>query len=96
MLAESTVAFRNRLLDFIMNQLNNKLEESSGKRNTEVLLKFMGMAVLGVVESFVLDQFHGGVEEIAAQVGELLEQIITSPQRGITAYSPWESSGSLF
>ena len=77
---ESTVAFRNRLLDFIMNQLNNKLEESSGKRNTEVLLKFMGMAVLGVVESFVLDQFHGGVEEIAAQVGELLEQIITSPQ----------------
>ena len=69
-----------RLLDFIMNQLNNKLEESSGKRNTEVLLKFMGMAVLGVVESFVLDQFHGGVEEIAAQVGELLEQIITSPQ----------------
>lgn len=45
----------------------------------------MGMAVLGVVESFVLDQFHGGVEEIAAQVGELLEQIITSPQRGITA-----------
>lgn len=40
----------------------------------------MGMAVLGVVESFVLDQFHGGVEEIAAQVGELLEQIITSPQ----------------
>ena len=63
-----------------MNQLNYKLEESSGKRNTEVLLKFMGMAVLGVVESFVLDQFHGGVEEIAAQVGELLEQIITSPQ----------------
>ena len=77
---ESTVSFRNRLLDFIMNQLNYKLEESSGKRNTEVLLKFMGMAVLGVVESFVLDQFHGGVEEIAAQVGELLEQIITSPQ----------------
>ena len=34
------------------------------------------LAVLGVIESYVLDQFHVGIEEIAMQVGELLEQII--------------------
>ena len=69
-------AFRHRLLDFIMEQLNNKLEGVSEHRDTEVLCKFMAMAVLGVIESYVLDQFHVGIEEIAMQVGELLEQII--------------------
>ena len=38
----------------------------------------MAMAVLGVIESYVLDQFHVEIEEIAEQVGELLEQIIMS------------------
>ena len=73
---ESTISFRHRLLDFIMEQLNNKLEGVSEHRDTEVLCKFMAMAVLGVIESYVLDQFHVGIEEIAMQVGELLEQII--------------------
>ncbi len=59
-----------------MEQLNNKLEGVSEHRDTEVLCKFMAMAVLGVIESYVLDQFHVGIEEIAMQVGELLEQII--------------------
>lgn len=77
---ESTITFRHRLLDFIMEQLNYKLEGVSAQRNTEVLRKFMGMAVLGVIESYVLDQFHAGIEEIAKQVGELLEQIIVRAQ----------------
>ncbi len=74
--AEGTVAFRRRLLDFIMGQLNRKLEKAPSKRNTEVLRKFIGTAVLGVVESYVLGQFQESVEEIAGQTGELLEQII--------------------
>lgn len=73
---ESTISFRNRLLDFIMEQLNNKLEGVPVQKNTEVLRKFLGMAVLGVIESYVLNQFHVGINEIATQVGELLEQII--------------------
>ena len=77
---ERTIAFRHRLLDFIMEQLNNKLEGVSGQRNTEVLRKFMAMAVLGVIESYVLGQFQAGIEEIARQVGELLEQIIARAQ----------------
>ena len=75
--AESTVTFRHRLLDFIIEQLNARLEAAESGRNTEVLHKFMGTAVLGVVESYVLGQFQAGVNEIAEQVGELLEQIIT-------------------
>ena len=77
---ESTVTFRHRLLDFIMEQLNARLEAAESGRNTEVLRKFMGMAVLGVVESYVLGQFQAGVNEIAEQVGELLEQIITQAE----------------
>ena len=77
---ESTITFRHRLLDFIMEQLNMKLEGVSDQKNTEVLRKFMAMAVLGVIESYVLNQFHAGIEEIAKQVGELLEQIIVQAQ----------------
>lgn len=77
---ESTITFRHRLLDFIMEQLNQKLEGVPDQKNTEVLRKFMAMAVLGVIESYVLDQFHVGIEEIATQVGVLLEQIIVQAQ----------------
>lgn len=79
---ESTVIFRHQLLAFIMEQLSMKLNVAQSSRNTEVLRKFMGTAVLGVVESYVLGQFHDSVEEIAGQVGELLEQIIRSANEG--------------
>ena len=36
----------------------------------------MSRAVLGVLEAYVLGQLHAEVEEIAEQVGKLLEQII--------------------
>ena len=77
--SESTVSFRHRLLVFIMEQLSRHLKEHHCK-NTAVLQKFMGMAVLGVVESYVLNQFSDSVEVIAAQVGGLLEQIIRQNQ----------------
>lgn len=77
--SESTVSFRQRLLVFIMEQLSRCLNEHHCK-NTAVLQKFMGMAVLGVVESYVLNQFTDSIEVIAAQTGELLEQIILQNQ----------------
>lgn len=77
--SESTVSFHHRLLQFIMEQLSRHLNEHNCK-NTAVLQKFMGMAVLGVVESYVLNQFNDNVEVIAAQVGELLEQMIRQNQ----------------
>ena len=73
---ESTVLFRHRMLGFIVDQLNSRLEDASPRKDTEVLLNFMSRGVLGVLEAYVLGQLHAEVEEIAEQVGKLLEQII--------------------
>ena len=71
---ESTIAFRYRLQAFIMAQLNDKLSDAAD--HNEVLCKFMATAVLGVLESYVLDEFKADIKEIAEQVGVLLEQMI--------------------
>lgn len=73
---ESTVAFRHRLLAFITEQFNIHLDEAHSRKNNEVLRNFMAMAVLGVLESYVLGHFSGGLEEVAGEVGALLEQLI--------------------
>lgn len=75
---ESTISFRHRLLDFMMEQLDIKLENVPARKNTEVMRKFMGMAVLGVIESCVLNQFETDTKETARQVAELLELILQS------------------
>lgn len=80
--AENTIAFHHRLLRFIMKQLDIVLGEREDRKNTEVLRRFMGTAVLGVVESYVLDQFRTDVDQIAEQVGELLKQIIRRSASG--------------
>ena len=64
------------MLGFIVDQLNSRLEDASPGKDTEVLLNFMSRAVPGVLEAYVLGQLHAEVEEIAEQVGKLLEQII--------------------
>ncbi|MFT4004132.1 MAG: TetR/AcrR family transcriptional regulator C-terminal domain-containing protein [Lacrimispora sp.] len=74
--SESTVSFRKRLLDFITNQLGKRLAGIGAEKDPEVLLKFLSMAVLGIVESFLLDQLSANTEQIASQVGELLERNI--------------------
>lgn len=74
---ESTVSFRYRLLDFMMEQLGQKLEAVDPAKNTEVLRRFMGMAVLGIVEACVLGRLEQSTQAAAAEVGALLEQLIT-------------------
>lgn len=74
---ESTVSFRYHLLEFMINQLEAKFGDVSLKVEREILKKFTGMAVLGIVESFVLDQLDVDVEQTATKVGELLSLIIT-------------------
>lgn len=76
--SESTVSFRRRLLDFMEIQLRKKFMNISSDKDPEILLKFFSMAVLGIVESFLLDQLNANTEEAARQVGELLEQNICS------------------
>lgn len=74
--SESTVSFRKRLLDFMKNQLSKKIIHISPEKDAEILLRFLSMAVLGIVESFVLNQLNAGMEQTAKLVGELVEQTI--------------------
>ncbi|MCH1942450.1 TetR/AcrR family transcriptional regulator [Holdemania massiliensis] len=74
--ADNTTAFRSRLMNFMMEQIDIKLIGVSQEKNTKVLRKFMAMAVLGVLESCVLGQLDGNVDETAMQVGELLDDMI--------------------
>lgn len=75
--SKSTVSFRDQLLEFMMNQLNKKIDKSNYKKDSEILIRFLGMAVLAIVESFVLNELTSTTEEIATEVGELLKQNIT-------------------
>ncbi|MFD6511163.1 TetR family transcriptional regulator [Bacillus sp. NPDC060175] len=37
-----------------------------------IVLKFLGTAVIGILESYVLDEIDNDVEYVAKQVGELM------------------------
>lgn len=77
---KSTVSFRYRLLDFIMEQLAAKFGAVSSKAEREILQRFTGMAVLGILESFLLGQLDADVEQTAGKVGELLSLMIQTAQ----------------
>ena len=75
--SKSTVSFRKQLLDFMMNQLSKKINKINSKKDTEILKRFLSMAVLGILESFLLNELNFSTDEIARQVGELLAQNIS-------------------
>ena len=56
--------------------IGKRLAGIGAEKDPEVLLKFLSMAVLGIVESFLLEQLSSNTEQIARQVGELLERNI--------------------
>ncbi|MEK4741242.1 MULTISPECIES: TetR family transcriptional regulator [unclassified Bacillus (in: firmicutes)] len=41
-----------------------------------IVLKFLGTAVIGILESYVLDEIDNDVEYVATQVGELMRRNI--------------------
>ncbi|WP_327801394.1 TetR family transcriptional regulator [Bacillus mobilis] len=41
-----------------------------------IVLKFLGTAVMGILESYVLDEIDSDVEYVATQVGELMRRNI--------------------
>ncbi|MDZ4993860.1 TetR family transcriptional regulator [Clostridium perfringens] len=75
--SKSTVSFRKQLLDFMMNQLSKKINNIDSEKDSEILLRFLSMAVLDIIESFILNQLNFSTEQIAKQVGELLLQNIS-------------------
>ncbi|MDR4302765.1 TetR family transcriptional regulator [Bacillus mycoides] len=41
-----------------------------------IVLKFLGTAVIGILESYILDEIDNDVEYVATQVGELMRRNI--------------------
>ncbi len=70
--SENTASFRKTLLNLLADLINKRIDKLSAGQDEEILLKFLSMAVFGIVESFVLDQLNGGTEKIAKELGELL------------------------
>ncbi|EOL50880.1 TetR/AcrR family transcriptional regulator [Enterococcus caccae] len=77
--SNSTLSFRKKLLDFTMGELKKKIYPLSDSNRTidqEILLKFLGIAVMGIIESFVLEEINGDTALVAKQVGKLVQRNI--------------------
>ncbi|MFD1064883.1 TetR/AcrR family transcriptional regulator [Oceanobacillus locisalsi] len=70
----NTVSFRHRLLHFVMGEIDKKLSESSLNQqiDRQIAVKFLGTAVMGVLESYVLEEISGDMQQVAKQVGEMI------------------------
>ena len=76
--SNSTLSFQ-KLLTFIMGELEKKLNTNTSiNKNIDkhIVLKFLGTAVMGILESYVLDEIDNDVEYVATQVGELMRRNI--------------------
>ncbi|MFK4411659.1 AcrR family transcriptional regulator [Bacillus sp. RC251] len=73
--SNSTLSFQKKLLTFIMDEIEKKLNTNTSI-NKNIILKFLGTAVMGILESYVLDEIDNDVEYVATQVGELMKRNI--------------------
>ncbi|PJN90144.1 TetR/AcrR family transcriptional regulator [Bacillus sp. mrc49] len=77
--SNGTLSFRKRILSFIMGEMDKKLNAKAALNqniNKNIVLRFLGTAVMGVMESYVLGEIDGDMESVAMQVGELLKRNI--------------------
>ncbi|MDR6553087.1 AcrR family transcriptional regulator [Paenibacillus qinlingensis] len=75
--SSASPTFRNRLLEFIIEQLKNDVDITQGINkglNKDVILKFFGTAIVGLVESYVTNGVPESPKVVAEQVGILLER----------------------
>ncbi|MBT2284959.1 TetR/AcrR family transcriptional regulator [Paenibacillus polymyxa] len=69
-------SFRKRLLDFTMGEISSKIDPASNPMiDKHILLKFLGTATMGVLESYVLDELGRDIESVAAQVVQLYTRL---------------------
>ncbi|PIE92330.1 TetR family transcriptional regulator [Bacillus fungorum] len=62
-----------------MGEIEKKLNtNTSVNKNIDkhIVLKFLSTAVMGILESYVLDEIDNDVEYVATQVGELMRRNI--------------------
>ncbi|MDA2092053.1 TetR/AcrR family transcriptional regulator C-terminal domain-containing protein [Bacillus cereus] len=77
--SNSTLSFQKKLLTFIMGEIEKKLNTDTSvnkKIDKHIVLKFLGTAVMGILESYVSDEIDSDVAFVATQVGELIRRNI--------------------
>lgn len=75
--SKGTVSFRQKLLQFILGEVEKKLdadERLQGTMDKQIIKRFLGSAVMGVLESYILDEIDGDIEAVAMQVGQLMKK----------------------
>lgn len=69
--------FRSRFLNFVIEELENEVNITEGNHtglSKEVILKFFGTAIVGIVESYFKQELLDSPQSIAEQVGILLDR----------------------
>ncbi|MCM3782118.1 TetR/AcrR family transcriptional regulator [Neobacillus mesonae] len=75
--SNGTITFRNRFLQFVIEEIKEKIDLKNGKNkgiSEEVFLQFLGMAIVGVMELYMLNATPESTNSIAEQVSILLER----------------------
>ncbi|MEY8738426.1 TetR/AcrR family transcriptional regulator [Bacillales bacterium AN1005] len=70
-------SFRNRFLEFVIEELKEAVDIAQGKNqglNKDVIVKFFGTAIVGIVELYFTNGLPEPAQVIAEQVGILLER----------------------
>ncbi|WP_263559831.1 TetR/AcrR family transcriptional regulator [Paenibacillus polymyxa] len=74
---QGTFAFRNQFLQFVIEELKERVDISRGKNkglNEDVILRFLGSAIVGIVESYFTEDIPKSTEMIAEQAWILLDR----------------------
>lgn len=69
--------FRNRFLDFLLEEFRNEVDVTKGKNqglNEEVIVRFVSSAYVGVVEWWFMNEKPFSHQDLAEQLGTLLER----------------------
>jgi AcrR family transcriptional regulator len=75
--SNGTITFRNRFLHFVIEEIKEKVDLKNGKNkgiSEEVFFRFLGMAIVGVMELYMLEATTESTDSIAEQVSILLER----------------------
>ncbi|MEI4620452.1 TetR/AcrR family transcriptional regulator [Bacillus cereus] len=69
--------FRSRFLEFVIKELKDEVNVNEGKNqglNKDVIIQFLGVAIVGIVESYFTNELNEPSRVVAEQVGILLER----------------------
>jgi AcrR family transcriptional regulator len=77
LLGQGAFSFRKHFLELVMEEIKSDESFSKGKNegfSEAIILPFLGSAIVGVVESYLMKGIPDPIEEVAEQLGMLLER----------------------